>query len=226
MNEENYVKGACTNCGTHFEFPESAAGEIIPCPHCKLKTKLIPERDEPAEEGETAAPEPAVKRPNVPLLAIGGVAVLVIVCIGVVLFMKRGGQSAATPTPSKPDVVTSNSLPPRSLPTNTTPASNAPPPVPAVKAPKSLSDLKVGTIQFEKTKGSSLVYAVGTLRNESDYQRFGVTLELDLLNKDGKKVGTAKDYKDVLEPRKDWQFHALVVVPKAVSATVSSIRED
>jgi len=95
----------------------------------------------------------------------------------------------------------------------------------AATAPKSIDDLKVSPIVLRKTSGSSLVYAIGTVRNESDQQRFGVTVELDLLDPAGKKIGTAKDYAKVIEPRKDWRFRALVVAPKTASAKLAKIRE-
>jgi len=94
------------------------------------------------------------------------------------------------------------------------------------KAKKSASDLKVSEVQLEKTKGSSLVYAVGTVKNESDYQRFGVRIELDLFNQNGAKLGTSKDYIAILEPRREWQFRALIPDPKAVSAKVATLKEE
>ena len=94
------------------------------------------------------------------------------------------------------------------------------------KAPKSIGDLKVGPITLEKSKGSSLVYAVGVLRNDSAHQRFGVSLELELTDARGNKAGTAKDYRAVLEPRQEWRFRALVLDSKAVSARVAAVREE
>jgi len=86
--------------------------------------------------------------------------------------------------------------------------------------------LKTGSIIIEKAKGSSLIYAVGVLRNDSGHQRFGVNIELELTDARGNKVGTAKDYRAVLEPRQEWRFRALVLDSKAAAATVSSIREE
>ena len=94
------------------------------------------------------------------------------------------------------------------------------------KAPKSIDDLKVGPITLEKSKGSSLVYAVGVLRNDSGHQRFGVNLQLELTDARGNKAGTAKDYRAVIEPRQEWRFRALVLDSKAVSAKVAAIREE
>ena len=106
------------------------------------------------------------------------------------------------------------------------PAEAEPAAPPAPTSTKSLSDLKPGPITLEKAKGSSLVYAVGILRNDSAHQRFGVNIEIELTDARGSKAGTAKDYRAVLEPRQEWRFRALVLDSKAVVAKVSSIREE
>ncbi|MSU35710.1 MAG: hypothetical protein EXS36_11490 [Pedosphaera sp.] len=96
----------------------------------------------------------------------------------------------------------------------------------APKRAKSLNDLKVGEIAFEETRGSKLIYVLGTVRNESDYQRFGVKVELNLLDRSERKVGTATDYVQILEPRKEWRFRALVLDASAASARLASIQEE
>ena len=101
-----------------------------------------------------------------------------------------------------------------------TPKSNA------AAAPKSVEDFKVSKITLQKTPGSSLVYAIGTLRNNSDSQRFGVRIELDLLDATGKKIGSTKDYVKVIEPRREWRFRALVLAPKTASVRVGKINEE
>jgi Zn-dependent protease with chaperone function len=40
MGEELLAKCACSNCGTHLEFPVEAAGAVIDCPHCHQQTEL------------------------------------------------------------------------------------------------------------------------------------------------------------------------------------------
>jgi DNA-directed RNA polymerase subunit RPC12/RpoP len=102
---------------------------------------------------------------------------------------------------------------------------NAPPP--AAAKPKSLEDLKVGRIEIDQPKGSGLRYAVGTLKNESDYPRYGITVELALFDQRGQELSKkAPDYLQMLQPRKEWRFRALVLDSKAVSAKVASIREE
>lgn len=149
------------------------------------------------------------------------VLVLLLVAGGLAKYRKNAptpespGQEAA-PVPSK----------------SNPPASSATPPTPATKskAPKSISDLKVGeTVSVEEpkgAKGSKLVYATGTVKNESDLQRYGVRVELDLFDTGGAKVGTATDYTASIEPRATWRFRALVVERKAASAKLAKITED
>ena len=98
-------------------------------------------------------------------------------------------------------------------------------PVTATK-PKKLDDLNVGNPALEKAKTGSLVYAVGVLKNDSDHQRYGVRVEFELLDASGKNVGKASDYKDVVEPRKEWRYRALVLTKKAASVRLVSVNED
>jgi hypothetical protein len=53
-----------------------------------------------------------------------------------------------------------------------------------------------------------LVYAVGTVKNDTARQRFGVKIELDLIDAQDNKIGSASDYIEVLEPGKEWQFNS------------------
>ena len=113
--------------------------------------------------------------------------------------------------------------------TNKSPAAVEP-----AKEPKSPNDLKVAAISIEKSKSSGkdkakaseLMYAVGTVKNESDWQRFGVRVTCDLFDANGANLGTASDYIQVLEPRKSWSFRALALDKKTSGARVASIRED
>ncbi len=103
-----------------------------------------------------------------------------------------------------------------------------------VKEPKSPNDLKVSALTIEKSKSSGkdkaktseLVYAMGSVKNESDWQRFGVKVTCELFDAKGAMLGTATDYLQVLEPRKSWNFRALALDKKAVSARLKDIKED
>lgn len=64
MNTEQFAKCPCQNCGTHLEFPSSAAGTEISCPSCGQSTRLWLPESAGAEIG-AAEPEPALGTPEV-----------------------------------------------------------------------------------------------------------------------------------------------------------------
>lgn len=88
-----------------------------------------------------------------------------------------------------------------------------------------LNDFKVGRITLKKTEGSGLVYAVGTVKNDTSRQRFGVRIQVEMLDDQDNKIGSASDYIEVLQPGKDWQFKALLTDPKTVRATLINVEE-
>ena len=97
------------------------------------------------------------------------------------------------------------------------------------KGPKLIGDLKVTQVALDQpkgAKGSRLVYVTGILKNESDHQRFGVRVELDLLDATGNKVGTTTDYRQSLEPRATWQFRGIVTDRRATAAKFAGVKED
>jgi hypothetical protein len=113
--------------------------------------------------------------------------------------------------------------PPQSLPTVATTPIPAPRPVPP---PDPWHGLTASPVSLEKQGDGRLVYAVGTVRNTSNRERFGVKVDLDVLNNDGDKIGSATDYTQVLEPGKEWKFRALVTDRKAVKAKLAEIKEE
>jgi hypothetical protein len=182
-------------------------------------------------EGEKEEREqPGFRIGLVPLIACAVLLIVAVVGTALVLRHKPANseKSDATKPPPKVAVapVPKPEKAPVQKPTNAItqvavqPVTNSPP------RPKSLDDLKVGPIELEKTKGSSLVYAVGTLKNDSEYERYGVRVNLDLLNSKGDKIGTATDYAESLTPHQEWQFRALVIAPKTVSARFATLKED
>ena len=131
-------------------------------------------------------------------------------------------QPATSPGPAARPASTS--------PPPATAASPAPPGTNAVPAkPKSVEDFQISNLMVQRpkgTKGSKLIYLVGLLTNNSDSQRLGVKVELDLFDMNGAKVDTATDYRDSVAPRESWTMRALVRDPRAVSAKLASIKED
>jgi hypothetical protein len=212
MAETKYLKCACEKCGGHIEFPVEAVGTATDCPHCGQRTELVVETE--------PAPDFGAKWRR-RLLVVVGICCLGVIVLEAGLYYFKHKMNTNSIAPAKTGRAETAGNPVSPPPAETPAAVDAVP-----KPPKALSDLKVSEIQLQKTKDSSLVYAVGTLKNESDYQRFGVKIELDLLDGRDTKVGTAQDYLQVLEPRREWQFHALVITPKAAKAVVASIKEE
>jgi hypothetical protein len=253
MSTPKYIKCPCHLCGGVIEFPAQGIGQAVNCPHCQAKTTLFaPPENPPMMESESGpGPEPVPARSEssssepanaeVPTESEGEevaeeaggsrralwVLGLLLLAAGATAYVvigkpfKKFSFSSKEPPAAGASGVSSQAL---AVPG---PAAAAPPePSAPSLPPKSSDDLKVGAVTLEKAKGSSLVYAVGTLRNESPHQRFGVKLELELSAADGRKLGLAKDYRSVLEPRQEWHFRALVLDAKTVRATVASIREE
>ena len=92
--------------------------------------------------------------------------------------------------------------------------------------PAAQAGFQISQITIEKKAGSSLIYAVGTLSNSADLRRFGVKIQLDLLDVSNQKIGTASDYQQIIEPKGNWTFKALVVDPKTTSVHLASISEN
>jgi hypothetical protein len=202
MTGPKYLKGECQHCHGHLEFPVESTGLTADCPHCGQVTELML----PLPPLESSVP-----RRWLVMTAIA-IAILVSGLVTCVVLLKHFEHRLAR---LKAKTAASASQTPESAPT-----------AGALGQPATNAGFQVSAVALEKTPGSSLVYAVGSLKNTANRQRFGVRLEFDLLDGQGQKVGTAKDYQPVLEPGAEWRFKALVVSGKAVSAKVASIQED
>jgi hypothetical protein len=201
-----HLRGECQHCGGHLEFPAESIGLQAPCPHCGQQTELLLER--PPEE-------PSLPR-RVIVWTVAAILVLGLGLVGAVLALKRAERWAAKQKQERGGQPALN-------------AGTGSPPLEASQTPPTSGndEFSVSKISLEKAPGTSLVYAVGTVKNNANKQRFGVKLELDLLDGGGQKVGAAKVYKAVLEPGAEWRFKALVVEPKGVvSAKVASLKEE
>jgi hypothetical protein len=206
MAETKYLKCACAHCGGKIEFPAEGIGATVPCPHCGWKTELALEQPEKISGGF------GVSRKWI----IAGVVILFVGVVGVLgaLFMARHLIQKAQRRAAAPAAK-------RSRPAN----GHAEKPSGAIPAALVMNDFAVSNVKIEKTAGSTLAYAAGTLKNQSDKQRFGVSVEIDLFDVSGKKLGAAKDYKDTIETNATWTFRALLVQKGVTSARVAAIRE-
>ena len=141
-----------------------------------------------------------------------------------------GDAEKSVPLPSAPEPAAKQGpAPAQPTPSSTaSPAPTSPAPV-TPKGPKLIGDLKITQVALDQpkgAKGSRLVYVTGALKNDSDHQRFGVRVELDLLDAATNKVGTATDYRQMLEPRATWQFRAIVTDRRASAAKFAGVKED
>jgi hypothetical protein len=190
------LRGECQQCGGPFHFPAESTGTTADCPHCGQPTELLP------------ALPPETKSPSSTKAIIYTVLALVILgggLIAAVLLLKRAERLTA-----RQRETTAAATPQ----TSTAPAD-----------PLARLGFNVSPVTLEKSPGGSVIHAVGKIRNLTDRQRFGVNVEVGLLDAEGENVGTAKDYQAVLEPNAEWQFHALVLEKKAVAARVLAITE-
>jgi hypothetical protein len=63
-------------------------------------------------------------------------------------------------------------------------------------------------------------------QNDSDNVHTGLKATLDLLDKNGAKIGTASDYFTELGPHQTWHFLVTVPETNALSARFADIKED
>jgi hypothetical protein len=200
MNRTKYLKGECQHCHGHIEFPAESAGLTTNCPHCGKETDLL-----------LALPK---DEPTIPTATIVYTAIAVIILggglVGAMIALKMAQRKVAH---KKEDAVAQSP---------TLPATNS---APDPHDPIAQAGFRVSTVTIEKTAGTSLRHAVGTLSNTSDRQRFGVQIQFDLFDESGQKIESTKDYQQVIEPKGEWRFHAAVMSSKATSAKAISVTE-
>jgi len=203
MNRTKYLKGACQHCAGHLEFPAEMVGLPTPCPHCGQQTELL--LVVPPEE--SAIPRKAL------LWTFSAMVVLGLGFGGALIDLKRAQRLAERQRQQAPATML-----PTELAISQTEGETK-------KESAAENGFVVSEIKLEKNAGSSLVYAVGTAKNSSKRQRFGVKIEIDLFDAAGQKVGTATDYRQVMDSEEQWGFKALVIDSKAISAQLKSIKE-
>jgi len=207
MAETKFLKCPCDHCGGHIEFPADGIGATIPCPHCARPTELALE-----------IPAHLIQRPGrgrnwfiagTVILVVGVVAIVAILITAQRLMKKTREKNEAFRSSVSPVVRTN------------TAARSAAPSAPA----RLINEFSSSPVAIEKAAGSSIAYATGTLKNASDRQRFGVSVELEVLNAAGAKIGVAKDSAQLIEPRSEWKFRALLIQKNAASARVTDVKE-
>ncbi len=197
MSRTKILQGDCQHCGGRVEFPAEAVGLTAECPHCRQHTELL------------LATQPQTSTVPFKTIVFAFIAILILVggWIGTQMALKRALRlteranavaTSGTPTPS------------------TTSASDL----------AGEAGFQISAVLFEKTSGKAEIYAVGTLRNETDRQRLGVRVELDLFDASGVRVGSATDTVRVLKPGAEWRFKARVTDPSTTSARLKAITEE
>jgi len=210
---DNYGKCLCIHCGGRIEFPGESAGTTVLCPHCNQSTVLA------AAAANATVPTVVIAPAGNRVFQVFLVAALVVLAAGggIVWYLRTGDRAPAPPPAVVVEPVQTGSLPPGS-------------PTSAVVAPVVPPDpwhgLKPGPISLQKASNGHLIYAVGNLRNTSDHQRFGVKVELDVLDADNEKIGTATDYTPSIDPGKEWKFRALVIDRAAARAKLADVKEN
>jgi len=201
-----YLKCTCSSCGGHIEFPAEGIGSTVTCPHCGWPTELTLE-----------TPTIVAARPSRSLkwAITGGVILFVGLAAAVGILIVAQRYAKKNPLPS---TAARSAVPPSH--TNVAKATANP------NSPVQFTnDFSCSPVAIEQAPGTTFTYATGTLKNDSDKQRFGVTVQLDLFDKAGSKIGTTKDYMDVIEPRTQWKFRAPVLQKNAASARVMDVKE-
>jgi hypothetical protein len=204
MSGDNVLTGDCPRCGGSFEFAAQDAGKVAECPHCGRVTELIPRA---AQSGKPKSFRPL----TVSLLLI----VAILGLVGFVLHSRPGKRPRVANAP----VISAGTA-------ENKPAAAVPFEKPKLPPETETDDFAISPVKLEKTPGSSLVYVIGKLRNLSGLTRYGVKLEFGLSDTNHEPVGVATDYHQTLEPYGEWNFRAMVLESKAVSAHFRSVRED
>jgi hypothetical protein len=171
------------------------------CPHCSQETELLLAR--PKDEG--GIPKRIIAWTVVTALVLGGGLGAAIYALKRAERWAEGKRQAITPVQTS-NAAVANPVEP-------------PPPDPIAQAGFRVSEIKL-------EKENSVVHATGTLENVSTNVRYGVRIEFDVLDSDGKKIGTTFDMnRETIDPKAKWTFHALVLGKKAASVRATKVSE-
>ena len=199
MTSPTHFKCECQHCHGHLECPLEAAGLTNDCPHCGKPTELIavgPER------------KSSTKSLNIILISVA----LLIPLITIPVFVVQNSQRKKRIRLEAAEAARIT-------------AQQSAEAEARANDPLLQSGWSITAIQMEKTTGSTVIHAVGTLQNKTDRRRFGVKVHLDLFDSAAQKIGAATDYQASIEPHARWQFSALVVNGQAVTAKVAAVEE-
>ncbi len=189
------LRGECQHCGGAIEFHAEHTGSTAECPHCGQQTELLLA---PPPEESSPLQKKAIVFTVIAILILSGGLVAANIALKRAKRLQTQRQQATQVEQAKPA---------------------------APADPFVAQGFRVSSVTVEQGQGSSLVYAVGTVTNASNRQRFGVKVELELFAADGSKAGVASDYLKVLEPNAVWKFRALAVDKRTTMARIAAIKE-
>jgi predicted RNA-binding Zn-ribbon protein involved in translation (DUF1610 family) len=255
-SDENYLKGGCTRCGGHIEFPREALGAEVACPHCGATTALLDNLTPPAiapasgEQTAGAAPASAGARPPKSGAAKSApaakgsfsrecpgcgleVSIKARTCpaCGAVLREGRGFNLKLALAAGLSVAVLAGGIF-LLLRSGVLKRSDAPStertdaPAKPTKPVKRSGRFEVVSHQIEKTPGTSLMYVTGSVLNDTDQQKFSVRVTFALTDKNGRPAGEATDYVTVIEPGETWNFRALILDSAAENARLVSLEAE
>jgi hypothetical protein len=222
----------CASCGQVIEYRANQAGLIINCPKCDEKSQLpsipaAPERDAfyspppdipefkecpicrtrldlAAKSCSTCDAENRRKKRTQLFIIIGASSFAALCAIGLAgIFLLRFFARPAKPV-SAGHIYFEQAVP---------------------RGPKSIKDLSPGKFVLEKKRGNDLLIGVGDVSNVSEFMHFDIKIDLDVLDKNGAKIGTVSDYCSVLAPHTVWHVIATVEKPGAMSVRFGNLSE-
>jgi hypothetical protein len=98
-------------------------------------------------------------------------------------------------------------------------------PQPAVKRPKTLSDLKIGAFSLQTQRDTDVRIVSGDIQNESENLHRDIKIELDLHDAQGLKIGSVDAFIKELGPHAIWHVLAKTSEPRAATVRVVGLRE-
>jgi hypothetical protein len=230
-----YSQCACANCGYVLDYRDSEAGKTVECPKCgdqstlpEARQLLIVEKEGPPIPQSKTCPgcshqipfsvsecpfctEAAKKTRNKRILSVAaGTLVLSIV---VFLVLHHTTTVAARTVQTRPVK-------------NGGHGSMIIIGQPVVPHGKSTNDLHIGQFWLEKSRGSDMSVAVGDILNESENLHENLKADMELLDRQGKRLGIVSDYSSQLGPHQSWHVLVAVEDTNAVTARFAGVKEN
>lgn len=209
MPASDHSKATCPACNGHVEFPDSATGTTVPCPHCGTLMTLV------ASGSPATAPSSADAKASLGLSA-PILAVMVAMVTGTVILLIGPNR--------KPEAGAQNAS--NNVAVSTAASSESEFPLPdgweRPILPRT-GDLELLGFKLESQPGTSLKHVVGLVTNRSASRYFGVKVEFNMVDGTGTTVGKAVDQTTSVMGNDSWRFRALSVGGKPEKASPAKL---